>query len=643
MSYKVSLSHFCALTILASTVFTPFTMAQTNIVDELKTPPKTVVEKTVEQKPVVNDQGGVVYSPLLPTKIHPRQTTADGLSIAAATVETEADKIDAESIGLIATGPEGAFANTLWQGTTQDEIRALLTNDQIQSPSPTITKLIRRALISKPDAALITASTATPDTATPNQTPAFSLFELRLEKLLALGLYRDAFQMYRKLGDQGVENPTTAYLGVSSMIGSGQLGTACLENRVIAPAKKLAEHQMFWNDLNQFCELLLSPASAQDKNEYDALGRASKAYAELNLLKTIPSAETLNALSPIALIAHHRSNRIGKGVLSNNTLQTMPGKQLAALYAVTPPRSDEAYNMLAHLVRRGLKNTTDLTAAYKNHAQALRKQSQAQGRDLKKNTKTKDSAWTNVALIYADLISADQSAPPATLLKNALNAASNLPTVSLSPFSAALSEQTDLTGFTENDAKRALYVFLLNNISVPKPWVSLAYGTESEGLKGNSGDEMLLNQLLKDKNAGAPPISSTGISTDANPALPITQTTENLENSALTLEKNLLNAYLSGEPNVIKSSKIAYDNLFSLTGNSNYVMHNEVLRNELTSSVSAGALGKLVLKSVLWAENKPASTWNASQFSVLLDSLYAVGLGEDVKSLIRERMIGNMQ
>ena len=634
-------SCFTLLTILASIALINFASAESPLAD-LKAPP---AETQKVDKPVVNDQGGVVYSPLLPTKIHPRQTTADGLSIAAATIEQEADKVDEESIGLISTGPEGAFATTLWQGFSQNDVRGLLTNETVQTPSPTMLKLIRRALISKPDATLISESPApTPvEGIVPTVEQNFSLFQLRLEKLLALGLYRDAFQMYRKLGDHGVKTPRTAYAGVQSMIGSGQLGTACLENRVIAPAQKLAEQQKFWSELNQFCELLLSPASAQDKNEYDALGRASKAYAELNLLKTIPSSDALKTLSPIELIAYHRSNRIGKGVLSEQTLQSMAGHQLAALYAVTPPRSDQAYEMLSHLIRRGIKTPNDLISAYKNHAQALRKQSQAQGRDLKKNTKTKDSAWTNVALIYADLISADQSAPPATLIKNALNASTDLPATSLTPFASFMAELDNLSGFSENDAQRALYAFLSNNINAPKAWVLAAYPTESASLSATSGDELLLEILSKDEAPASSPVSSTGISINEAPASLAAQATEKPEKSALLAEKSLLKAYLSGEPNSIKAAQSAYDNLFSLTGNSNYVMHNEELRNELSDSVSAGAIGKVVLKSVIWAEGKPASTWNATQFSVLLNSLYSVGLGEDIKSLIRERMIGQMK
>ncbi len=102
----------------------------------------------------------------------------------------------------------------------------------------------------------------------------------------------------------------------------------------------------------------------------------------------------------------------------------------------------------------------------------------------------------------------------------------------------------------------------------------------------------------------------------------------------------MLAAYLSGEPNLIKSTKLAYENNFSLTANSNYVMHSEELRNSLQNHVASGNVGGTILTALLATGTAPMTTWSSPQFSVVLDSLYSVGLSDDVKSLIRERMAG---
>ena len=632
-------SRLLLLTLLTSTTMMSFAHAET------QTPP---AEKPVTNSPVTNSQGGVVYSPLLPAKIHPRQTTADGLSIAAANVEQEdTGAIDAESIGLIDTPAAGALPATMWDGLSRANLSSQILDTNLQSSSPTLNNLIRRALISKPDLSNLTSDPAPIDTA---PVAAASIFETRLKKLIAMGYYRDAFQLYRKVSDHGAANAATAKLGVESMIGSAQLGTACLENRVIKVDKKLAADQIFWTELNQFCDALLSPASAQDKNEFDALGRAARAYAELNVLKTIGSVEQLNALSPIQLLALHRSGRIGKGVLTEQTFATMPANILAALYAITPPRTDDAYNMLAHLIRRGLKSSDDMMTAFKNHTQALRKQSQAQGRDLKKGTKAKESAWTNLAFIYTDLMSADQSAPPATLLKNAITTASSLPNSALLPFAKPLAELEGTAGFTAPEAKKALWAMLAANISTPISWVKTAYPdasiTESASANTQNGDDLLLKILLKDEPTAPSTISSTGNSNPANATenspLPLAQPAGIPVKSNISLERDMMAAYLTGEPNLVKSAKLAYDNVFSLTQDSNYVMHSETLRNELAQNVSKGQVGQVVLKSVNIAENKPVALWSPMTFSTILNGLYSVGLGEDVKSLIRERMIGKL-
>jgi hypothetical protein len=634
------------LTILASSCLTSVAFAQNNEAstaqgsDEKKLTAiekilPEVIEKKSEQTP------DVTYSPLLPAKIHPRQTSADGLSIAAANVQTEEPiSADHETIGLIETASQGALPTNTWQGYARATLASALLNPAVQSPSPTFNHLLRRALISKLDVA--TLSTDVPpvtDSATP-PAPAANLFETRMQKLLDMGLYRDAFDMYRKLGDAGATQSSTAKLGVLSMIGSGQLGTACLENRVIPSDKKLMTDQDLWKELNQFCDALLSPASAQDKNEYDALARASRSYSELNVLKTVGSTETLQQLSPINLIALYRSGRLGKGVVTPATMATMNSHILAALHAVTPPRSDDSYNMMSQLIARGLKTPADLVAQYKNHTQTLRKQSQAQGRDLGKGKKDKESAWTNMALIYTDLISADQSAPPATLLKNAITTSSTISKYSLLPFARHFTELESLKGFTKDEAKIALWVLLKANLSPSKEWVSLAYPVESKAISAISGESLLLKIILKDVGTPQTAISSTEKApmetTVPAPAEPIVNTGKSL----VLLEQEMLAAYLAGEPNVIKSAKLAYENNFSLTGNSNYVMHSEELRNSLQSHVASGNVGGTILTAILAAGNAQVTSWSPPQFSVTIDSLYSVGLGDDVRSLIRERMAG---
>jgi hypothetical protein len=608
---------------------------------------ETPTEKP-QDKPIVNDQGGVVYSPLLPSKIHPRQTTADGLSIAAATVEKDDETIiDKDSLGLIEKAPEGAINADMWKEFSRNSLNASLTNPLLKTSSPTMNNLLRRALISKTDSSVLNADRASAITEGGVSALSKTLFEIRLNALIHNGFYDDVLKLYRKLGDEGTSNPIYAILGVKSMIGAGQMGTACLENRVIAPAQKLESEKQFWSEVTQFCDTLLSPASAQDRNEYDALGRAARAYSELNVLKTIGVTADLNPLSPIALLAHHRSNRIGKGVLTDVTMSSLDARVLSSLYAVTPPRSDDSYLMLSHLIRRGFKDSNDLATAYKNHTQALRKQSQASGKDLKKGTKDKSSNWTNLALIYSDLMSADQSALPPVLLKNAMTTAQSLPNAALLPFAAEFASQNDLSGFTANDAKKALWVMLMSNMSPPIQWVNLAYGIESNSVTVQNGDELLLKTIMKDPSTSLSttpsPILSTSTLEPKSNITPPAQSPENPQNSGVSVERDLYLAYLLGEPNDIKLKKVAYDNVFSLTPQNNYVMTNVETVNELLNALQNMQTGQVILKSVETIGQNPVSSWSGVEFSSVLDALYSVGLNEDVKSLIRETLAGRLQ
>ena len=163
--------------------------------------------------------------------------------------------IAGEGIGLISSDQDGALPKSLWRDQSRSEINFLLKNLPADSSLRSVQKIKRNMLLSYYDATSIKNDIEVK--------PGEDLLTLRLQKLVEMGLWEDAFKLYTKTTDDPGENHKLAQLGVILILTQKGLSTACLEEKVLAsrfPDKD------FWVRMDGVCSVELSIKEAADEN-----------------------------------------------------------------------------------------------------------------------------------------------------------------------------------------------------------------------------------------------------------------------------------------------------------------------------------------------------------------------------------------
>ena len=144
-------------------------------------------------------------SEFLPTPLDP--SSADAPVDLGAPVATEAlEAIDPDALGLL-TAASGGLGAALWKDTPRVVVERLLPETTLPTPSKTLNALARRLLLST--AAVPTGSSVT------NQ----SFMALRLEKLLALGATREAWQLSQMTKAGQVDDITLRRVTEAALLG----------------------------------------------------------------------------------------------------------------------------------------------------------------------------------------------------------------------------------------------------------------------------------------------------------------------------------------------------------------------------------------------------------------------------------------
>jgi hypothetical protein len=167
-----------------------------------------------------------------------------------------------ESLGLYSSQSDGGFGRDLWSESSRENLTPLINNLPETSESYFINSMIMGVLLSTANASLIDDDK--------NYTLGEDLFTLRLKKLLALGAYEQAFELYSLL-DESPYHYELAKTGITAMLLSGNKSLACLD--VKTAAKRFEETPLF-RGLSAYCDLG-SEEDADKKNDMLATLKAS--------------------------------------------------------------------------------------------------------------------------------------------------------------------------------------------------------------------------------------------------------------------------------------------------------------------------------------------------------------------------------
>lgn len=509
---------------------------------------------------------------VLPPTIKPVQGDSGGITKAAPEFKTTSHL----ALDQLSPREDYAYGPDFWNGVGIEKVAEFL-----KSPTPTVGSATFQNMILK------AVLTPTPDTSAN-----IDLYSLRLSKLVDMGAYDDALNLY-KMNENAPPSALAARAGVESMLGDGQIAVACLEEKAL-PAELKTDAPDLWKNLNILCQSLLSPVAGDD----DALrlDNTVRIFATATSLPKPANLQDLNNFNLPALLAHARLGNLTPLMKDAPNLIDLQDKTLHALVSFHASDRDLQVKFLNEALRRNLLSASGI----KKELDFLTGQS---SEPVKKDAKP-----DKYAAFFTQLRNKEFAATPAVIQEAvSLNAL-----YLLISKAGSFAESENLNEFTPADAKAILMLLTAANHSFPVKWVETAFpGAKAVKHDVNMSGENLLTAFLTesqkaDNAAMAQIIAIRAVSLDAN----------------LVQDKE----------------KSVYDNILSLTASGNYVMPmDENLRN-LQKSAEEKQTGQVVIDSVNVLKGASMETIHPAALYRIFEAFDSAGLNEETDSLMREAL-----
>lgn len=565
------------------------------------------------------------HSRILPVKIHPVQEGADNISKAAPDNQgalSSGSGLDPETLGILTSQAEGGLGSNLWKGQSRKLIATSL--HAIQEPiSAPIRDLLVRLLTTK----------ATPPTKSDKDST--DLFALRLQKLVSIGEFSKAVELYKKHDDETPVSPAAVEAGIEALIGSGKMGLACLESKA-APASLGNSPSTFLTDVDFFCKALLSPVSGSD--DTSRLANAARVFQETYKLTSPDSVDDLNKMGLLHVLSLFKTGKLSSLFQSAPTLRELSDKNIALLLGLEPEPTDLRLMLAIEGAFRGLLTPQKLGEVY---AEVFRQreallQGTPKGGVIKKEKEL--GAYDRFLSLYTKVASAGNQAsiPDLTsLLRLSSSLGGGKVLVPLASLYAAL--PVDPVNLSDQEARVMTDLILLADQPLP---VSLA------------------NRLAQDDSGQPPNVPKNGemilLERQGTPTLSPENEKTSVDNKISAKE----NSTLSSEEKLKKTSPFRalsfafeetndrapfeqgiYDNIFYLTGADSYVMPSTELIKILRRATKERHAGEVILVGIQILSGQPFETIHPAALYLVLSSFKAVGLSEETVSLVRLALV----
>jgi len=201
-----------------------------------------------------------------------------------------------EGAGLLISDVDGALPRGLWRNQSRLEITGLLKNMPTIAPLSSLQKIKRNMLISTYDTSDIKEDIKLP--------VGDDLLTIRLLKLLEMGLWNDAFNLYSSTIKDPGNNDALAQIGLLLILKEKGLATACLDEKAFGARFETS----FWSQFALICTLELYDESADIAFiESDVLQRI---YTQNDYTVLANEIEFLNSLSLLELAMLNYKDRI---------------------------------------------------------------------------------------------------------------------------------------------------------------------------------------------------------------------------------------------------------------------------------------------------------------------------------------------
>lgn len=191
---------------------------------------------------------------------------------------------DLESVGLLSSDLQGAFPKSIWKNQPRSEVQFMLENMPTNSTIRELQEMKREFLLSRADTRLIKNDIKIKHYK--------DIFALRLNKLMELGQYDDAFKLYTNSVTKP-ESSELAEIGLLLILDEKGIATTCLDAKVLAPQ---FETNDFWENLDKICQIELG---STNKIEFGNSPILHATYNEDNFSISATYIDLLMGLTPL--------------------------------------------------------------------------------------------------------------------------------------------------------------------------------------------------------------------------------------------------------------------------------------------------------------------------------------------------------
>lgn len=591
--------------------FSPFSISALAVLALLSTPSLGQAEEKPAQP----------HSRILPVKIHPVQEGADNISKAAPEIQgskTEAANLDPETLGLLTSQAEGSLGPDLWKGQSRKTIVSSLQaiKEPINAP---MHDLLVRALL----------TTASPPAKVDDKDD-IDLFALRLQKLVSLGEFTKAVELYKKHDDQTPLSPAAIESGIEALIGSGKMGLACLESKA-APVRAESPPSAFFADVDFFCKTLLSPVSGSDDEL--RLANATRVFQENYKLPNPTSFDELNKMGTLQVLSLFKTGSLSIFLQSAPNFQGLSGRNISLLLNQNPESVDIRIGLSVEAAHRGLLSIEDLGKAY-SEAFGQISPSGVTSSKITPNT----SKWDNFLSLYMKVASAGSAAsvPDLTsLLRLAEPFGGGKALLPLAPLYGSLPVVP--ANLSDQEAYVMLEIILLAGEALPEALAKRIVQDDSVSNEQSvhSGEMILLSGSQKsssNKKEEKTSVDKKVSSEENSPSL-------NKENGQETSLSKALKIVFDETKVQEGFRQEIYDNIFRLTAPDNYVMHSTELIKILRKATKERHAGEVILVGLQILSEQPLESIHPAVLYLVLSSFKAVGLSEETVSLARLALV----
>ncbi|MCM2344811.1 MAG: hypothetical protein NDJ24_09655 [Alphaproteobacteria bacterium] len=521
-----------------------------------------------------------------------------------------------ESLGTLHNAAAGSLGIDLWDGSSRKDILELVN----QLPSPRhygiLQRMNHRALLTSADATLM-------DNRSTVQ-PGEDFQTLRIEKLLDMGAYLQASQLF--LTDQAVAyHERLARAGVQSLFLSRQPTIACLETKTMMVR---FEGQSFWNQASVICDYLLGKMAGQTMKNFTDRPAVKSVIAESKIMgyifdkpayKITPrDFEDLKDYTPLEMALLVNDGRIALNKMAMQGIKEAPSHSIGLLMMYNATPGDLKLGLWHESIRRGMVSPQELGTIYS---------------DIKLDSKDLQQAkgWITLPAYYQALSAARDKDQKRKIAHDALRLAGQFPPGTLSPFSS----------YIENLPAEGLNRDLIRQIAR----VGLISGTPL----GAALERQLWNQAESGEQSSEDlylAIANAALQNFSTEEMPKPAVFQELTGKLPETSKTLIFAVIekldmAGKLHNI-SDKEAYEKQDGLTHSTDYdyVMPSSGLMENLSSAHQDKRLGEIILLSAIALGDIPPSKVDPAVLAKVIDGLKTVGLTSEARELASEVITG---